>query len=252
MAVDSAALASSDGADCDTKRIQPATAAKSAPPTAAAMSKPKWAMTEDEADNVEEAEAADLVNFASSLNYDSFIDDLEVRQALCIIRDRIEQEKSIQATAEADEEAEAERITRDDWQDEFVNSWNNEKANSEAGTERSNRDTVAVAAPAEGAKENWDSSTTGGEGKAVPTEARRAAEELLKSNPALAAKHSVRSLVAATTTAKHDPPRLSLAERMASLPPPRIVTIIENPRVPLDGKSFDPSNLPYLHRNPAI
>ena len=79
MAVDSAALASSDGADCDTKRIQPATAAKSAPPTAAAMSKPKWAMTEDEADNVEEAEAADLVNFASSLNYDSFIDDLEVR-----------------------------------------------------------------------------------------------------------------------------------------------------------------------------
>jgi hypothetical protein len=34
------------------------------------------------------------------------------------------------------------------------------------------------------------------------------------------------------------------------LPPLRVVTIVENPRVPT--KDVDPSNLPYLHRNPAI
>jgi hypothetical protein len=36
----------------------------------------------------------------------------------------------------------------------------------------------------------------------------------------------------------------------AELPPLRIVTVVENPRVA--EKQIDPSNLPYLHRNPAI
>ena len=35
------------------------------------------------------------------------------------------------------------------------------------------------------------------------------------------------------------------------LPPMRLVTIHENPRVTAD-KSTGPSNLPYLHRNPAV
>ena len=45
----------------------------------------------------------------------------------------------------------------------------------------------------------------------------------------------------------------ALLRRAASvvLPPLKIVTIHENPRV-TDGGNVDPSNLPYLHRNPAI
>ena len=34
------------------------------------------------------------------------------------------------------------------------------------------------------------------------------------------------------------------------LPPLRVVTIVENPRS--TNKPIDASNLPYLHRNPAI
>ena len=40
------------------------------------------------------------------------------------------------------------------------------------------------------------------------------------------------------------------SSQVAQLPAPKIVTIIENPRVV--DKNVDASNLPYLHRNPAI
>lgn len=43
--------------------------------------KPKWAMTADEADDFEDEEAAALVDFASGLDYEGFIDDLEVDSA---------------------------------------------------------------------------------------------------------------------------------------------------------------------------
>ena len=46
-------------------------------------------------------------------------------------------------------------------------------------------------------------------------------------------------------------PQAELAEEFARLPPLKLVTIHENPRVP-KGDAVDPSNLPYLHRNPAI
>lgn len=206
-------------------------------------------MTEDEADGVEEDEAADLVDFASNLNYDTYIDDLEVRQALCVIRERIDKEKAMQAAAEAADEAEAAAAADTDWEGEFVNSWN-DAAGSQAGDRREK------AAAAETKQDDWDASTVMSEtpSNALPKEARAAAEELLKCNPALAAKHSVKSLAAAAATAAvkpAEPPRPSLAEQMAALPPPRIVTIIENPRV-LDKANCDPSNLPYLHRNPAV
>ena len=38
-------------------------------------------MTEDEADEVMEGEAAALVDFAQGLDYEKYMDDLEVRQA---------------------------------------------------------------------------------------------------------------------------------------------------------------------------
>jgi hypothetical protein len=55
--------------------------------------KPKWAMTKAEADNQEEAEVDDLLKFVQDLDYDSFIDDLEVRQALEIVRERVDEIK---------------------------------------------------------------------------------------------------------------------------------------------------------------
>ncbi|KAL3924566.1 MAG: hypothetical protein SGPRY_003878 [Prymnesium sp.] len=94
------------------------------------------------------------------------------------------------------------------------------------------------------------------------------ADELLKSNPSLAAKHSVRSLASIVdkantkedTSASQIPPlrivRLmnemtlrGVGECSLDVCAPQ-VTVHENPRV--QDKLIDPSNLPYLHRNPAI
>lgn len=55
--------------------------------------KPKWALTQEEAEKEEEKEADDLLQFVQDLNYDAFIDDLEVRQALEIVKERIEEIK---------------------------------------------------------------------------------------------------------------------------------------------------------------
>ena len=53
---------------------------------------------------------------------------------------------------------------------------------------------------------------------------------------------------AAPTKQRWVPPEHGITEE--DLPPLRVVTVIENPRVPT--KDVDPSNLPYLHRNPAV
>jgi hypothetical protein len=41
--------------------------------------KPKWALTQQEAEHSEEAEVDDLLSFAAELDYESFINDFEIR-----------------------------------------------------------------------------------------------------------------------------------------------------------------------------
>lgn len=228
----------------------PAPPAKTA--AKAVSSKPRWALTEEKADAVEDEEAEALVDFANGLDYESYIDDLEVRQALSVIRERIDQEKAMQAVAEAAEEAAAAvEDAGGNWRDAFLASWNGD---ADDALERGSRSSaparhVGGAAGETAEKPDWDTSTaTGDAQKAVSEGARQMAEELLKSNPGLAAKHSVRSLAAVVDASKK--PQDAVADEIANLPPLKIVTVHENPRV--KERSLDPSNLPYLHRNPAI
>lgn len=225
-----------------------------------APAKPKWAMTEGEADDFEDAEADALVNFASGLDYDKYMDDLEVREALSVIRERIDGQKAVEAAAAAAAEAEAEaddalgealEAAGDDWRTKFLQSWNADDDADERGSVTSTSTTrrqraAAKEGAAEGGQPDWDSSTNAGDGKrAGPSSgALEAAAELMQSNPRLASKHSLKSLASAVGSAMGKP-----AEE--KLPPLRLVTIVENPRVATDG-SVDPSNLPYLHRNPAV
>lgn len=55
--------------------------------------RPKWAMTEEEAEFHEEKEVDNLLEYVQGLDYDSFIDDLEIRQALEIVKERVEEIK---------------------------------------------------------------------------------------------------------------------------------------------------------------
>lgn len=56
-------------------------------------SKPKWAMTQEQAEEMEELEVDDLLEYVQGLDYDKFIEDLEIRQALEIVKERVEEIK---------------------------------------------------------------------------------------------------------------------------------------------------------------
>jgi hypothetical protein len=48
-----------------------------------------WAMTEKEQEDQKEKEVDDLLEFAYELDYEKYMEDFEVRQALAIIKDRV-------------------------------------------------------------------------------------------------------------------------------------------------------------------
>ena len=58
--------------------------------------RPAWALTNEQAEAEEEKEVDDLLNFVSDLDYDAFISDLEVRQALEIVKERVQEIKKDQ------------------------------------------------------------------------------------------------------------------------------------------------------------
>lgn len=163
-----------------------------------------------------------------------------MRQALNVIRERIDGEKALEAAAAAAEESASQA---GDWRSQFLNEWN---GNDETATVRSSKRAPIPADPPtgdDGARPDWDSSSRVGDeaGPRTSTSARAMADQLLRDNPNLAQKHSVRSLAAVVE--KHEP-------TADELPPLRVVTVVENPKV--NTKTVDPSNLPYLHRNPAV
>jgi hypothetical protein len=252
----------------------PAPAAYKAPSKASA-SKPAWAMTEDEADDFEDAEAALLVDFAKDLDCartpltrtplasmrarragarqqqqqpcrragssttprrraahealrpflrrgsraasaaelpcrlvltallllarlsdDSYIDDLEVRQALNVIRERIDTKKAMDAVAaDVDEADDKIAAAGGDWRAQFVSEWNGDDAKSTA----SRRAPIPRDEFGEGGatkQPEWDVSTAAGDAREtrVSGAAREMAEQLLNDNPDMRAKHSVKSL----------------------------------------------------------
>lgn len=69
-----------------------------------ASQKPAWARSEEENDLAEEEEIESLLDFATTLDYDRYIEDLEIREALKLVQDRVDQLERIDASlaSEAD------------------------------------------------------------------------------------------------------------------------------------------------------
>lgn len=77
--------------------------ANAATAAASAKTKPKWAMTEEEELDAELEEARRLVDFAADLDYETFMEDYEVKEAMAIMRERVEEiakEKGIDLVSE--------------------------------------------------------------------------------------------------------------------------------------------------------
>ena len=70
-------------------------------------SKPAWATTEKQQNDAKEDEIDNLIDFAYDLDYEKYMEDYEVRQALAIIKDRVKEIKQ-----------------DDDWKQNIADEWN--------------------------------------------------------------------------------------------------------------------------------
>lgn len=69
--------------------------------------KPAWATTEKQQEEMKEAEIDELLEFAYELDYEKYMEDFEVRQALAVIKERV---------AKIKEEP--------DWKEKMAEEWN--------------------------------------------------------------------------------------------------------------------------------
>ena len=78
-------------------------------------SKPKWALTAEQAEEQENKEVDNLLSFVHSLDYDEFINDLEIRQALEIVKERVSEIKQDKQ-----------------WKQQIAEKYNQDEANNDA------------------------------------------------------------------------------------------------------------------------
>ena len=81
--------------------------ASSKKPAKKGREKPAWAQTEKQLEEAKEAEIDELLEFAYELDYEKYMDDYEVRQALAIIKDRVN-----------------EVTKQQDWKEKITEEWN--------------------------------------------------------------------------------------------------------------------------------
>jgi hypothetical protein len=70
--------------------------------------KPAWATTEKQQEEIKEAEIDELLEFAYELDYEKYMEDFEVRQALAVIKERVSKIKE-----------------EPDWKEKIADEWNN-------------------------------------------------------------------------------------------------------------------------------
>lgn len=77
--------------------------------------RPAWAVTPKMEEEQKEKEVEDLIEFAFDLDYEKYMEDYEVRQALAIIKDRVDEIKK-----------------DDEWKKNIADEWNKAAAEEEA------------------------------------------------------------------------------------------------------------------------
>ena len=180
------------------------------------LGKPKWALTEEQAEEQdelqEEVDLDELLDFVEDLDFEEYVDDLEVRQALEIMKSRIASIDTYRSETERRDAA----------------------ANGEGE--------AVVVRPDDGAEgelvdkeEGWDGLAADEEEKLHSDEAMEAARKVLDSSRKLRQVHSTKSMATKLEALREQAEAAEAA--------------IEQEE---ETKEIDPSNLPYLHRNPAV
>jgi len=209
--------------------------------------KPEWAKTEEIAKKEKEEEIDDLIDFAYELDYEQYMEDLEVRQALELIKQRVSEMKKDEQWKEKMEDdhvREQERNARI----EQIKKERREECGSVADSQMSTvsrKDEIMEEIRAEQAgKPEWDNYSQAESRKDRNAEellASRLAKEILMENPNLKNVHSKTSMkVLLEKEAKK--------EIGGNYVEPVIATHKNHEQI----TKINPSTLPYLHKNPAI
>jgi len=225
---------------------------------AAASLKPKWAYTEDQLKQEEDQDVDNLLDFTKNLDYDKYIDDLEVNTMVTALKKRIDELRN---------------KAEDDWKNKIVESWNNDDRKSlqpskvDLGYDDARSDCRSVASESKSAasersqqsitqlkaklaakeKKDWDTVSTSTKKNVTTIEeriAKHVADEILRNNTEFRHFHSNASVrkILEKEAQKH-------IEDTRGIRAPEIVS---NKEYFTRKDITDPNNLPYLHRNPAI
>lgn len=242
--------------------------------------KPAWTLTEKQAEEQEEQDVDELLEFAYQLDYEKYIEDFEIRQALSVLKERVQElkqdenwkenfvarwnqqedpqqeivhtkehlqrdkdpQEGEQQKEKLKEDQQREDDEKEDQQKEELKSTKSKSVKSQAKSVRSVVDTIKdMEKKQKEEKPEWDKSVKEVEKISVEEKAaRQIAEQVLENAPYLKGIHSKASMQ-----------QILIREARAQLakkPDPLIVTIKDGGKC----RNVDPSNLPYLHRNEAI
>lgn len=192
-------------------------------------SRPMWALTKASADekleSLEDQEADDLIDFCNNLDIDQFMDDVEIKARVAQVEQQLAQMQSIVEYEEA-EEKRSERLEQRNADDKCSGGNRPLNANDLARFDRGH-----------GNRNDDDDDTMS------------VASSVLSECKSIRSVHSMRSVAALT---KRMESKLLEASSSSDGPVnPRVVTIDEEQGARMQIKTLA-SNLPYIHRNPAV
>jgi hypothetical protein len=231
------------------RRVVNSTVPNPAGAGAASGAVPKWALTQHAAEEVEEEELGDLLDFAEGLDYASYIEDYNVRQALSLVKTRVAQlekaqeryEEYLVELSEGEEDAEGDDIVETEDPDTGAPKRMRRVRRRVIGKRR---DPSGMSEEERRAREaGW---VDPGLSRAPPHV--REAQALLSSKRELGAVHSrasLRNVAYNVSSAAPAPPPMPGLRRVHGLE-------IEQEERRVTRREVDPSQLPYLYRNPAI
>ena len=211
-------------------------------------SKPAWALTENQKDQLEDEEADDLMDFANNLDVDKYLDDLEVRAALESVRQRIQE---LDNEEEEEEDADLENNAENDYGSKYEEKDSNE--NQKPRNKRVKKVKLTKESLNALIGENDEGKKQDDDARSIASHA--SARSVLSDVKSLRGIHSARSLAQlAKQTAKEM--GKNGAGPLAAIPekpfiPPKISVVDEKKGIREEIKDRA-SGLPYLHRNPAI
>lgn len=222
-------------------------------PKKSTKARPAWAKTEQQLKQEEEDEIDDLIEFAYDLDYEKYMEDLEVRQALALVRERVQEIKKDNEWREnAEKEYEHPANPNEGKPDDDARSAVSIRTSV---TGRSNLSKVSkksefreeIAREDAQKKEQWDASTNAEKREATVEErlATKLADQILENNPNLKGVHSKTSM---RKMLEKEAARQLIDQEGGNFDGPKIATLKDHEM----KKGVEASNLPYLHKNPAI